>query len=366
MTPVVPSVLQSARLGDARRLEGLAPNSVDLVVTSPPYPMIAMWDEGFRTDDPRIEKALDRDDGPAAFELMHEALDAAWAAAYRVLKPGGLICCNIGDATRTIDGVFRLYSNHARILECFRRLGLVTLPDILWRKVTNAPNKFMGSGMLPCGAYVTYEHEYVLIARKGEARKFPTPEDKEFRRAGAYFWEERNVWFSDLWDGVKGSRQEVGDPEARERSAAFPLEVPYRLILMYSCPGDVVLDPFLGAGTTLAAAAAAGRNGVGFEREAAMIPHALAAVRGALEQGAARARRRLDDHRAFVTARLANGGEFKHRNVPHEFPVITGQEVALQVLEPVSVAEEKGGLRFTMAVAGTRRATTPGELPFDA
>ena len=62
---------------------------------------------------------------------------------------------------------FRLFSNHSRILQKMASLGfsIATLPDILWRKPTNAPTKFLGSGMLPAGAYVTYEHEYILIVR---------------------------------------------------------------------------------------------------------------------------------------------------------------------------------------------------------
>ena len=323
--------------GDAARLDGLADGSVDLVVTSPPYPMVSMWDEGFAEADPDVARALADEDGPAAFEAMHRSLDLAWAAAVRTLKPGGLLCVNIGDAVRTIGGRFRLFPNHARILESFRRLGLDSLPDILWRKQTNAPNKFMGSGMLPGGAYVTYEHEYVLIARKGAARDLKASEDRERRRKSAYFWEERNVWFSDLWEGVKGSRQELGDADARERSAAFPLEVPYRLILMYSLFGDVVLDPFLGAGTTLAAAAAAGRNGVGVERDAAMIPIAAETLRQSVPPAVARVRRRLADHAAFVATRTAKGGEFKHRNEGLGLPVITGQETALELWEPVVV-----------------------------
>ena len=153
--------------GDATDLGFLNEKSVDLVVTSPPYPMIEMWDDVFQRQRPAAEGALAAGDGPHAFEMMHELLDAAWVEVYRVLRPGGVACINIGDATRTIDGDFRLYSNHSRILSSLLGMGFVALPDILWRKPTNAPNKFLGSGMLPGGAYVTYEHEYILIVRKG-------------------------------------------------------------------------------------------------------------------------------------------------------------------------------------------------------
>ena len=69
------------------------------------------------------------------------------------------------------------------------------MPAILWRKPTNAPNKFMGSGMLPPNAYVTLEHEYILMFRWGAKREFSQEEQKRSRRESAYFWEERNGWF---------------------------------------------------------------------------------------------------------------------------------------------------------------------------
>ena len=204
-------------VGDARSL-GIPDASVDLVVTSPPYPMIAMWDALFSALDPRVG-ALLATNPDAAFEAQHAALDAVWAECRRVLRPGGLLCVNVGDATRTLDGVFRLWPNHARILRACAALGFHVLPDVLWRKPTNAPNKFMGSGMLPGGAYVTYEHEYVLVLRNGPPRAFPGAADKARRRASAYFWEERNTWFSDLWMGLAGTEQALS-PAARPIPAA--------------------------------------------------------------------------------------------------------------------------------------------------
>ena len=124
----------SARVttGDATGLGFLDEGSVDLVVTSPPYPMIEMWDGAFQRQRPGVEEALAAGDGARAFELMHEVLDAAWAEVYRVLRPGGIACINIGDATRTLNGDFRLYSNHSRILSGLLGMGFVALPDILW------------------------------------------------------------------------------------------------------------------------------------------------------------------------------------------------------------------------------------------
>ena len=135
----------------------------------------------------------------------------------------------------------------------------------------------MGSGMLPAGAYVTLEHEYILILRKGGKREFKKESDKQNRRESALFWEERNLWFSDIWFDIKGTpqtlgAQNLGDKTARKRSGAYPFELAHRLINMYSVKGDRVLDPFLGTGTTMAAAMAAGRNSVGYEMDASLGP----------------------------------------------------------------------------------------------
>jgi len=184
---------------DSSNMRVLSDESIDLVVTSPPYPMIEMWDQIFADQNEEIGRALKNNDGPTAFELMHQALDKVWDELYRVLKVGGIACINIGDATRTINSRFALYTNHSRIHTYMQNIGFSALPAILWRKQTNAPNKFMGSGMMPPGAYVTLEHEYILILRKGNKKEFKTIDEKKQRRESSFFWEERNVWFSDLW-----------------------------------------------------------------------------------------------------------------------------------------------------------------------
>ena len=213
---------------DARSLKEIPSESVDLVVTSPPYPMIGMWDDVFGSQNVEIEKALKVGDGKLAHELMHGILDFVWDEIFRVLKDGRFACINIGDATRKVNGDFCLYPNHARILNYLLNIGFSALPDILWRKQTNAPNKFMGSGMLPAGAYVTLEHEYILILRKGSKREFKTECEKQNRRESALFWEERNIWYSDVWMDIKGTGQRLSDELSRLRSAAFPYELAYR------------------------------------------------------------------------------------------------------------------------------------------
>ena len=311
---------------DSKNMETLPSGTVDLVVTSPPYPMIEMWDSMFVGQNVEIGQALEKSDGPAAFEMMHGELDAVWQEIWRILKQGGIACINVGDATRTIDSRFWLYPNHSRILNQFLKLGFQALPAILWRKQTNAPNKFMGSGMLPSAAYVTLEHEYILILRKGPRREFKKRTEKQIRRESAFFWEERNTWFSDVWMDIKGASQNLGDRAARRRSAAFPFEVPYRLINMFSVKGDAVLDPFFGIGTTMWAAMTAGRNCVGYEIEDGLSTQIYAIADSLVNFANAHISKRIKAHEDYVEQTRGSKGGFKYTNRYYQFAVMTRQE----------------------------------------
>ena len=319
-------------IGAAQKMKELEDNSIELVVTSPPYPMIQMWDEIMAKQNTKIQTALDKEDGANAFEYMHIELDKVWAEVERVLTPGGFACINIGDATRTIGGNFSLYSNHSRIITSFLKLGVDNLPNILWRKQTNAPNKFMGSGMLPAGAYVTLEHEWILIFRKGGKRQFNSEVDKIRRRESSFFWEERNVWFSDLWD-LKGTKQKINNSETRKRSAAYPFELPYRLINMYSLQGDTVLDPFLGTGTTTLAAMASNRNSVGYEIDSMFLDIITDNIEStSLAFFSSIIQNRINQHINFIKEREADTKkkDIKHYNKNLNLPVMTRQETEIK------------------------------------
>ena len=328
-------------VGDARSMDDLADESVELVVTSPPYPMIEMWDGAFARLNAEVEERLDAGDAWGAFELMHAELDAAWDEVARILVPGGVACVNVGDATRRLDGEFARFPNHARVLSALRERGLTPLPGVLWRKPTNAATKFMGSGTLPPNAYVTQEHEHVLIARKGEPRSLPPGDDARYE--SAYFWEERNEWFSDVWTDVAGERQAIAGDGPRERAGAFPFEVPYRLINMYSVYGDTVCDPFWGTGTTAIAAMVAARGSVGYEIEPGLVDAFDERVGSVPELSRSVQSGRLRDHLAFVEARREDGDAPGHVSERYGFPVVTRQEseIALYAVSELR-ARERG------------------------
>ena len=314
---------------DVQDLKDITSESIDLVVTSPPYPMIGMWDDSFANQNPEIQKALTSGKGMLAYELMHEILDSVWNEVFRVLKNGRFACINIGDATRKISSDFCLYPNHARILNHLLKIGFSALPDILWRKQANTPNKFMGSGMLPAGAYVTLEHEYILIVRKGLKREFKTEKEKENRRESALFWEERNTWYSDVWTDIKGAKQALSNRMPRLRSAAFPFDLAYRLINMYSVKGDMILDPFLGTGTTTAAAMTSGRNSIGVEIEKCFQESICPLACHIVDFSNNYLGNRVLRHLEFVKKRIQNSKSLKYTNTHYGFPVVTSQEQSL-------------------------------------
>lgn len=242
-------------IGDSRKMKEVNDKTIHLIVTSPPYPMIEMWDKLFEKNNCKT------------YDEMHDYLASVWKECYRVLVDGGIMCINIGDAARRIDHSFKLFPNHSRVIEKCEEMGFMTLPYILWKKPTNKPNAFLGSGFIPPNGYVTLDCEYILIFRKGLIRKF-TPKDEK-RYASQFTKEERDRWFSQIWT-VNGATQTHS--ELVRRTGEYPEEIVKRLVKMFSCIGETVLDPFLGTGTTTKIAKELNRNSIGYEIEKQLIP----------------------------------------------------------------------------------------------
>ena len=278
----VPRMLKTIHkiiIGNSQHIPEIPDASIHLMVTSPPYPMIQMWDRQFAELDPKIEalwQKLEKNPQEKTvdqiYDVMHENLAMVWAETFRVLVAGGIACINVGDATRSINGTFRVFPNHARIIDHCERLGFTTLPYVLWKKPTTKPmykgkGAYLGSGFLPPNAYVTLDCEYILIFRKGKLRKFP-PKDP-IRYESALTKEQRDEWFSQIWQ-IAGIHQTVSELE--RRTAAYPTELAYRLVKMFSIKNDTVLDPFLGSGTTAIVAMQNERNSIGYETDKRLLP----------------------------------------------------------------------------------------------
>lgn len=209
----------------------VADGSVQCVITSPPYPGIKKWDELFERQGCGPSSGLWQDSISLLAMVFQEC--------HRVLIHGGILCLNIGDATRTIDKDFQCYPNHAALTIYCLEMGFTPLVPIFWKKISNRPNAFLGSGFLPVNAYVSQDHEYIGIFRKGRLRQF-NADEKERRRESAFTKEQRDLWFQQVWqiNGKAGAKADSG----------WPQEIPYRLMRMFSIIGDVILDPFCGPG----------------------------------------------------------------------------------------------------------------------
>ncbi|BDU67725.1 MAG: methyltransferase [Candidatus Tyloplasma litorale] len=303
---------------DSRKINQIKNETINLVVTSPPYPMIKMWDWILEKESKNIAEDFD-------YIEFSNILSEIWKEMYRVIKPGGILAINIGDAARRNEKGFLLYSNSSKIINSCIEHGFTQLPGIIWSKPSNSPNKFLGSGMYPVKAYITLEHEHILIFRKGE-RNFSKLEE-EIRKESAFFWEERNKWFSDIWTGLTGTQQKIKGL-SRKRNAAYPLELPFRLINMFSIKGDVVLDPFMGTGTTSIAAAATERNSIGVDLMQDFVEFSKERFLKCKNQVNEFIDRRLDKHKEFATNNLSKEN-FMNEN--HNFIVKTKWEQKIKI-----------------------------------
>jgi DNA modification methylase len=246
---------------DARRMDAgtpsLEPNSVALVVTSPPY---------FAGKE--YEEALGEGHIPASYVDYLAMLRDVFAECVRKLEPGGRIAVNIANLGR--KPYRSLAADVTRILE--EDLGLLLRGEVVWRKAEGASgNCAWGSFQSASNPVLRDLTERVVVASKGRFdRALPKPERQ--RRGLPYqdtiAKEDFMTWTTDVWDIPTESASRVGHP------APFPVELPQRLIELYTYRGDVVLDPFMGSGSTAIAAINTHRHFVGFDTDADYVEHA--------------------------------------------------------------------------------------------
>jgi hypothetical protein len=128
---------------------------------------------------------------------------------------------------------------------------------------------------------------------------------------------------------LNGTKQNNIDKAIRDRSGAFPFELPYRLINMYSIKGDTILDPFLGTGTTAVASMATGRNSIGFEVDPNFKDHIFARFADVVNFSNQQIENKLRKHVAFVHERTKTHGELGYISKYYGFPVMTNQETEI-------------------------------------
>jgi modification methylase len=241
---------QNLRCGDARDMGWIPDESVHLVVTSPPYWTLKEYPAN------KSQLGLVSD-----YEAFHDELEKVWRHCLRVLVPGGRLVCVVGDVclSRKRHGRHMVMPLHADVVVRCRKIGFDNLTPIFWYKISNAKyevengSSFLGKPYEP-NAIIKNDIEFILMLRKPGGYRQPTEEQRDASRLTK---EEHHDWFQQIWT--------MPGESTRQHPAPYPPEVAYRLVRMFSFTGDAVLDPFMGTGTTLLAAAHCGRNGIGVE-----------------------------------------------------------------------------------------------------
>lgn len=136
----------------------------------------------------------------------------------------------------------------------------------------------MGSGMLPVNAHVVHETEPILVFRKGSSRVFSDSESI-LRKESALFFRERNSYYRGAWE-IQAIKQKMLEGDLWSGGMVFPIEIPFRLVRMFSIYGDTVFDPFSGQGNTSVASAVLGRNSAGFELDRGLLKTGSRKIRG--------------------------------------------------------------------------------------
>jgi site-specific DNA-methyltransferase (adenine-specific) len=268
-----PTCVDKLWVGDARKMDlsgEIADNSVALVVTSPPYFVGKEYEE-----------AVGQGHIPADYVDFLAMLEEVFAECMRKLEPGGRIAVNVANLGRR---PYRsLSADVTSILQ--DRLGLLLRGEVIWHKAKGAGgNCAWGSFKSPGNPVIRDLTERVVIASKGRFDRAFTAAERASRglpSEGSISVDEFMEATTDVWEIAAESASRVGHP------APFPVELPERLINLYTYPGDLVLDPFMGAGTTAVAALRTGRHFVGFDTDSDYVAEA--------EQRIAEERLRIQD-----------------------------------------------------------------------
>jgi DNA modification methylase len=209
----------------------LPDNSVQLMITSPPY---------------NVTKAYDQDLSLVEYLAM---LKNVWQETHRVLVPGGRACINIANLGRK-----PYIPLHSYIIRDMAELGFLMRGEIIWNKASSAsPSTAWGTWLSAANPVLRDIHEYILIFSKDSYTLERKKKENDITR------DEFLEWTKSVWTFSAVSAKKIGHP------APFPEELPHRLIKLLSYENDVVLDPFLGSGTTSLAAVKNGRNYVGYD-----------------------------------------------------------------------------------------------------
>ncbi|MFN3480023.1 MAG: DNA-methyltransferase [Thermodesulfovibrionales bacterium] len=229
---ILPEFLNKILCKSSENMDELPDCSVHLMITSPPYNVGKEYDKNLTLSEYR------------------SFLKKVWNEVKRVLVPGGRACINIANLGRK-----PYIPLHVFIIEDMLDLGFLMRGEIIWNKASSgSPSTAWGSWLSAKNPTLRDIHEYILVFSKGTFSREGSPKRKSTITREEFLNFTKSIWTFSAEPATK-----IGHP------APFPVELPYRLIQLYSFEGDVILDPFLGSGQTALAAIKTNRYYIGYE-----------------------------------------------------------------------------------------------------
>ena len=223
-------------LGNAEDMSMIPDNSLHLMITSPPYNVSKEYDEDLSLDE------------------YLGMLTNVFKETYRVLVNGGRACINVANLGRKPYIPLSDYISNIMI-----DLGYNMRGEIIWNKAASAsPSTAWGSWMSASNPTLRDIHEYILVFSKGDYKRDRKKQEKESKQ-DSISRDDFMEWTQSIWTFNAESAKRIGHP------APFPIDLPYRLIQLLSFTNDIILDPFMGSGTTGIASLKSNRNFIGFD-----------------------------------------------------------------------------------------------------
>ena len=220
----------------SEKMTEIPDNSIHLMITSPPY---------------NVTKEYDKD---LSFSEYLQMLEKVFTETYRVMVNGGRVCINVANLGRKPYIPLSDYISKMMI-----RIGYNMRGEIIWNKASSAsPSCAWGSWQSASNPVLRDIHEYILIFSKGEFKRTRKKNEME-KKKNSILKDQFMEWTKSIWTMNAVSAKKIGHP------APFPEELPYRLIQLYSFKTDIILDPFMGSGTTAIAALKSDRFYVGYD-----------------------------------------------------------------------------------------------------